>query len=66
MLLRRRSILVAACLVMAQAMIWTASARALGPGDAAPDFTLNDVNGTSYTLSDLRGQVVLLALIGHG
>jgi cytochrome oxidase Cu insertion factor (SCO1/SenC/PrrC family) len=48
------------------AILSAASAAALGPGDPAPDFTLNDVNGVPYTLSDYRGQVVLLALIGHG
>ena len=41
-------------------------ALAVGPGDPAPDFTLPDVNGTSYRLSDYRGRVVLLALIGYG
>jgi hypothetical protein len=39
---------------------------AVGPGDPAPDFTLQDVNGVSHTLSDYRGRVVLLALVGYG
>jgi len=30
-------------------------------GDIAPDFTLNDVDGNSYTLSQFKGKPVLLA-----
>ena len=30
------------------------------PGDSAPDFTLPDQNGDDVTLSDLRGQTVVL------
>jgi len=29
-------------------------------GDSVPDFTLNDVDGNSISLSDYTGQVVLL------
>ena len=29
-------------------------------GQPAPDFTLNDLNGQSYTLSQLRGKVVIV------
>ena len=32
----------------------------LSAGDAAPDFTLRDQNGEEVTLSDLRGQTVVL------
>ena len=32
----------------------------LAPGDAAPDFTLRATDGSQVTLSDLRGQRVLL------
>jgi peroxiredoxin Q/BCP len=32
----------------------------LQPGDAAPDFTLTDQDGASMSLSDLRGQRVIL------
>jgi peroxiredoxin Q/BCP len=32
----------------------------LSPGDQAPDFTLPDQNGDPVTLSDLRGQKVVL------
>ena len=35
-------------------------------GSPAPDFTLFDVRGNSYTLSSFRGKVVLLAFVGHG
>jgi peroxiredoxin len=38
----------------------------LGPGDPAPDFELPDVHGTLHALSDSRGKVVLLDLIGYG
>jgi len=41
-------------------------ARAIEVGQAAPDFTLFDVNGVPHTLSDLRGNVVLLAFVGYG
>ena len=40
-------------------------AAAVVPGQAAPDFTLNDVNGTPFTLSANRGKVVLLVLAGY-
>ena len=33
---------------------------ALNPGDLAPDFTLPDTEGNAVTLSDLRGQRVVL------
>ena len=45
------------------------SSRALagvGPGDRAPDFTLQDVGGQAYSLSDFAGKVVLLAFVGYG
>ena len=32
----------------------------LSPGDTAPDFTLPDQEGNDVTLSDLRGQTVVL------
>jgi thioredoxin-dependent peroxiredoxin len=32
----------------------------LAEGDAAPDFTLQDQNGSEVTLSDLRGQTVVV------
>lgn len=43
-----------------------ARAAAVQPGDTAPDFTLSDAGGTSRTLSDFRGQLVLLWFFGYG
>jgi peroxiredoxin Q/BCP len=34
----------------------------LSEGDAAPEFTLPDQNGNDVSLSDLRGQTVVLWL----
>ena len=34
-------------------------------GSPAPDFTLKDKDGKSYTLSDYRGKIILLNFIGH-
>jgi len=36
------------------------AAHAIGVGDAAPLFTLNDVNGKQISLADLKGKVVLI------
>ena len=41
-------------------LLLAAAAWALGPGDAAPDFTLTDFNGKSLHLADYRGKLVLL------
>ena len=35
-------------------------------GSAAPDFTLQDLEGNEKSLSDYRGKVVLLAFWGYG
>jgi len=35
-------------------------AGAVSVGQLAPDFTLSDLNGRSYTLSELRGKVVIV------
>lgn len=56
-------------LVLAAALLMlcpTVLAAAVGPGDAAPDFELQDVNGTVYTLKGFAGRVVLLAFVGYG
>ncbi len=51
-----------AILVLFVVAVFTASASAeLNVGDAAPDFTLAGSDGQSHTLSDLRGQFVVLA-----
>ena len=36
--------------------------NSLRNGDIAPDFTLNDVDGVSHTLSDYAGKVIVLSL----
>jgi thiol-disulfide isomerase/thioredoxin len=41
-------------------LLLAATARALGPGDVAPDFSLTDTNGKPLRLSDLRGKLVLV------
>lgn len=45
-------------------VVWIArncgSLRALGPGQQAPDFSLESMSGDRVRLSDLRGRVVLL------
>ena len=41
-------------------------AATVQPGDPAPDFTLLDAGATSHTLSDYRGQMVLLWFFGYG
>jgi len=38
--------------------------RSVAVGDKAPDFTLNDVSGNSFTLSSLQGRYVLLNFWG--
>jgi len=38
-----------------------ASAQAIEVGDPAPDFTLPGSDGKQYSLSDLRGQHVVIA-----
>lgn len=40
-------------------------AAALHVGDPAPDFSLVDTNGQTWTLSALHGKVVLIALFGY-
>ena len=42
------------------------AAAQVRPGDPAPDFTLQDIHGASYTLGSYRGKVVLLEFIGYG
>ena len=49
-------------LAVAPSAVAAGSGPAAAPrvGQLAPDFTLKDVNGRSYTLSQLRGKVVLV------
>jgi hypothetical protein len=37
----------------------------LHPGDVAPDFHKTDLNGTAQSLSQYRGKVVFLFLLGY-
>ncbi len=53
----RRGLRRAACLLV---LLAAASARALGPGEAAPDFTLTDLAGHRLHLGDFRGRLVLV------
>ena len=34
-------------------------------GEQAPDFTLSDKDGNTYSLSDFAGKVILINFIGH-
>jgi len=38
-----------------------AGSSGLSPGDPAPLFTLDDIDGKSFSLDDYRGKIVLLA-----
>jgi cytochrome c biogenesis protein CcmG, thiol:disulfide interchange protein DsbE len=44
----------------ALALLLAGTAQALGPGDAAPDFTLTGFDGKVIHLAEFRGRVVLL------
>ena len=37
--------------------------KLITPGDLAPDFELEDVQGNSVRLSDFRGKTVILAFL---
>lgn len=54
-----------AAFVSASALI-AAPALAAAPGEAAPDFTGIDSHGIGHTLSDYRGQTVILEWSNHG
>jgi len=43
----------------------SAPAQTLKLGDEAPNFTLQDLSGATYTLSDFRGKVVLINFFGY-
>ena len=61
----RRSSLVLAALLAAIALAVPRPARAtLHPGDPAPDFRGTDLNGVSHHLTDFRGEVVILFVLG--
>ena len=47
------------------ALLLVMSAHAFTIGEEAPDFTLNDSWGGTHTMSDYRGNVVVLMFFGH-
>ena len=53
-------------LALSALLLSSTDANAVQVGDEAPDFTLLDPDGQSYTLSSYRGKVVVLAFIGYG
>jgi peroxiredoxin Q/BCP len=57
-MLKALLLVVAVGLVLAHA---AASAGELKPGDAAPEFTMVGSDGRTHTLSEYRGQVVVVA-----
>lgn len=69
---RRRllSAVVVACFALGAYLLWApllhflaqkiVESRTLGPGKAAPDFSLNDAAGKAVRLSDFKGKVVVL------
>ena len=48
------------------AAILAVPAFGVGPGDPAPDWTLNAYGGGSHTLSDYQGKVVFMFVVGYG
>ena len=52
--------LVAASLVLSMAMLVSAARAAVAPGQAAPEFSLVDINRKVQKLSDYRGKYVVL------
>jgi hypothetical protein len=50
---------------LADLLLPAATAGAIEVGQLAPDFTRQDINGMSHTLSALRGKAVLLAFVGR-
>ena len=52
--------------LLAGLVLPAATAGAIEVGQVAPDFTRQDINGASHTLSTLRGKAVLLAFVGYG
>jgi thiol-disulfide isomerase/thioredoxin len=60
---RRLAIIFVVVAIIATALVISSTLwfpQAYNPGDLAPDFSLTDVDGTNFTLSDYRGKVVLM------
>ena len=51
-------------LLLTLGLLFALPAAALDVGDPAPDWTLQDTSGVSYTLSDHLGKVVLINFMG--
>ena len=61
----RRFTFLAAFLAALAVLVAAAPAHAgLHAGDPAPDFRGTDLNGVSHKLSDYRGKVVMLFVLG--
>jgi hypothetical protein len=52
--------------VLGSAMFSPLAFAAVGPGEPAPDFILKDVNGSSYSISGLKGKFVVLEWVNFG
>ncbi len=62
----RRTVPPWAALLLLACLVSPLPARAvLHPGDVAPDFHKVDLEGNSQTLSQYRGKVVFLFLLGY-
>ncbi len=46
-------------------ILTTSLLSAVSVGDEAPNFTLTDTDGNTFTLSDQQGKVVLLFFMGY-
>ena len=60
----RRILLLASMLAVCALGVPTRAAASLHAGDVAPDFRGTDLDGNSIHLSDYRGQVVILFVLG--
>jgi len=48
------------CLIALGAILLSMQAQALTPGQAAPDFTLKNQQGTNLNLAEQRGEIILI------
>jgi hypothetical protein len=56
----QKIITIACTLVIVLASLTTVVHALIGPGTPAPNFTLKDIHGNSYTLSAQTGKVVMI------